>query len=597
MAAKMSPLIIGAPTIGPGSSPEPKTEPPQDPILSPPSHPHPFDDAQWDHSICAESALDTSSLDLIRVQTVAHNMYIGEMQKLRREIAKQEKQKRLLTQQQRILSYREKITREADEELQEKSRLLKEAFEQRVTEASTALDLRFAAEDQKRLAEVAKRNEQQQSVLKRQAEKAQLNSYLDQIQTAQKAIREGLDSYNAQLSDCSPDLRTALKERFDPSLSAAIPQRVEIRNPALEAAKWQEARQLVDGLVQLVVQELQTAARNAQMAKNAEIAAAAAAAAAQASKPQPLPPPPPPTPTPLLPSDTTDTPSDVVSLFISPLGQSTYNELEQFNRDYEASLAPLLTDPAHSKLVRNAKMLVRSSLSQVSKTTLDEVFGKICSLLSGNRVQMTARSSFSAADHPLGLRFCTWQLADTVIDDNFASQANMPEYAKVIVWLAHRFPDFARLVRFFLYRKYPTTVPYFIPKFRGQSSEEFLALRGYKAGEETELFLGRVAAITKLFATILKTPPREGETHLFGLQTGWQWLADVLNLEPEQKVTVMIVTKFLEEVGEHLHVAYGGQFKRLMAVLKGPYLTVLRQSQQDVSYVAQLELLLEEKGW
>lgn len=283
--------------------------------------------------------------------------------------------------------------------------------------------------------------------------------------------------------------------------------------------------------------------------------------------------------------------------FISSSAQVAYIELEQYNHQFMESLQPLLTDDGQKQFLRQGRTATVTLLSKITAPTLSPVFNDLCNLLSGQHVQVNKQLVFASSGHPLGQRYCTRMLADKIVEESYASRS-MPEYAKIIVWLSHRFPEFGMLVRYFFYKKYPTMVPYFIPKCRGQSAAEYRALRGYKSEEEgPELFLARVAAITKLYATVIITPARQGETHPLGLRTGWQWLVDVLNMEPEPTVPAMILTNFLEVAGKHLARAYGRQFKRVVQAIKGPYLARLREGQQDKSYVVQLELLLEKMRW
>lgn len=604
-AAKIARHIRGGVTIGPNSTWTPLDDTECEAIAEP------FNDSRWDHSADEEpdSNLDDSAdMILLTVQSVAHNMYMGEMERLRREIVKQDMRKREEARLRNAQAYREKITREVEAEYAEKSKIMMKAYDQRIRDGLAELQAKevlFAEEDRKRLEDLARQKETRNNVLSRRqaekAEKAKLNSYLDAIQLAQKQIRQVFTSYEEELAGLSASHRAQLKSSYDGRFRAALPPPSEVKISQAEVNKWQESQRALEELLSSLQDQIRSAHDATEAAKSP---VQAPAPPQQAAQPQQPPPPPaqqpsssqPPPPA-MDPNESGSDEPDLTS-YISATAQVLYNEVEQFGHQYLESIRPLTSDGAQKQFLLHGRMAAVTLLSKITLPTLSQNLDNLSSLLIGNPVQVNNKLVFASSGHPLGTRYCTRLLADKIVEESYAGKSTMPEYAKIIVWLSHRFPDFGLLVRFFFYKKFPTMVPYFIPKCRGQSSEEYRALRGYKGeDEDPELFLGRVATMTQLYATVIITPARQGETHVLGLKAGWQWIVDVLNMEPEPSVTAMVVTNFLEIAGKHLERAYGRQFKRLMVALKGPYIAKLRRNKQDVSYVGQLEVLIEKMRW
>lgn len=617
LAAQIAPHIRGGVTIGPNSTWKPLDDSDCVPADDPDPEPEPFNDSRWDHSMCGEPDpdLDTSSssaseMMLITVQSVAHNMYMGEMEKLRREIVKQDMQKREQARLKVAQAYRERITREIEAEFKEKSDIMLKAYQQRIQEGLDDLkakEVLFAEEDQKRLQDLARQKELRGNILKRQAEKAQMNSYLDGIQAAQKEIRQVFTRYEEELAGLSANVKAQLKSAYDGRLRAALPPPSEVKVSQAEVNKWQESQRALEELLKSLQEQIRISNEAEEAVARSHLQTPAQPQLAPQALPRQPPEQPTPPPPPAAAAAATLDPGQSVrgeaeetdlTSYISARAQAQYNEVEQFSHQHLESIRPLLSDATQKQFLLHGRMAAVTLLSKITLPTLSQNLDNLSSLLNGNRVQVNNKLMFASSDHPLGTRYCTRLLADKIVEESYAGKSTMPEYAKIIVWLSHRFPDFGLLVRFFFYKKFPTLVPYFIPKFRGQSSEEYRALRGYRGEDETtELFLGRVATMTKLYTTAMITPARKGETHFLGLKAGWQWIVDVLNMEPEPSVTAVIVTSFMEIAGKHLERAYGRQFKRLMVALKGPYMAKLKRNKQDVSYVGQLEVLLETMRW
>jgi hypothetical protein len=82
---------------------------------------------------------------------------------------------------------------------------------------------------------------------------------------------------------------------------------------------------------------------------------------------------------------------------------------------------------------------------------------------------------------------------------------------------------------------------------------------------------------------------------LLGLSKGWSFLAGVLNQKPAGAKTARILYQFLLLAGHRLALAYGRQFKKLMAYIVTVYVPMLQAmtnddvvDKQDVTLLANL---------
>lgn len=109
--------------------------------------------------------------------------------------------------------------------------------------------------------------------------------------------------------------------------------------------------------------------------------------------------------------------------------------------------------------------------------------------------------------------------------------------AAIIVALWNDYPDFGDLLLSHFYNACPFTVPVFLPKMVGQSTENYYKLMGYKYNEDGTIenhdqFLKRMSGLMRLYSSIFITPQRKGinMNNPWGLQNAWRWLAAVLNI-------------------------------------------------------------------
>lgn len=241
-------------------------------------------------------------------------------------------------------------------------------------------------------------------------------------------------------------------------------------------------------------------------------------------------------------------------------------------------------DPKTKKLkldLMKAAVIPVSQISTKSGSHLREIFEKLEKLLNGKTVQ-SGSASVSATHHPQGVPFVSYKLAEKFVKQGEEEVASHFEAAFPIaavasgVWEMH--PVVGELLLAHLHKKCPYSVPYCPQRKDGDTAEEHHRLLGYRVDdsgvEGEDSFLKRMSGMIRLYAAIIQIrwpySSKQGSAP-HGLNHGWRWLAQMLNLEPLADVTATLLFDFLEVCGNALMKQYQGQFWKLILLLKEEY--------------------------
>ncbi|XP_033627063.1 nucleoporin GLE1-like isoform X2 [Asterias rubens] len=149
--------------------------------------------------------------------------------------------------------------------------------------------------------------------------------------------------------------------------------------------------------------------------------------------------------------------------------------------------------------------------------------------------------------------------------------------AAVVVALWCDFPEIGELILAHFYLKCPFLVPYNITKGQQQSNEDYYKSLGYNYAsdgtiEKQDKYLKRMSGFMRLYAAIMVTQTvKNSSQHPYGIDHAWQWLARLLNLQPQPDITATMLFDFLEVCGNALAAVYGKQFFKLLQVLQTNY--------------------------
>jgi nucleoporin GLE1 len=232
--------------------------------------------------------------------------------------------------------------------------------------------------------------------------------------------------------------------------------------------------------------------------------------------------------------------------------------------------------------LRKAATIPVSQISGISGSKLKEVFDKLHSLLSGKPVQSGGRS-VSVTLNPQGLDFVQYKLAEKFVKQGEKEVASHHEAAFPIaavasgIWMLH--PKVGDLILAHLHKKCPYSVPFY-PAFKeGMALEDYQRMLGYQVVdskvERQESFLKRMSGMIRLYAAIIQLQwpyANRQEVHPHGLNHGWRWLAQILNMEPLSGVTATLLFDFLEVCGNALMKQNQVQFWKMILFIQEDYL-------------------------
>ncbi|XP_017283254.1 nucleoporin GLE1 [Kryptolebias marmoratus] len=248
---------------------------------------------------------------------------------------------------------------------------------------------------------------------------------------------------------------------------------------------------------------------------------------------------------------------------------------EQLNSPKDAQTKKLKLE------LQKAATIPVSQISTNSGSQLREIFDRIDKLLSGRAV-VSGGKSVSTSQHPQSLAFVSFKLAEKFVKQGEEEVASHHEAAFPIamvasgIWELH--PQVGDLILAHLHKKCPYAVPHYPPMKDGTPVEEYQRILGYRVddsgAEGQDSFLKRMSGMIRLYAALiqLKWPysSKQGSAP-HGLNHGWRWFAQMLNMEPLADITATLLFDFLEVCGNALIKQYQLQFWKLIVLLKEEY--------------------------
>ncbi|XP_019716550.1 mRNA export factor GLE1 [Hippocampus comes] len=255
--------------------------------------------------------------------------------------------------------------------------------------------------------------------------------------------------------------------------------------------------------------------------------------------------------------------------------------------------------------LQKAATIPISQISSNSGSRLREIFEKIDKLLSGHAV-VSGGKSISPSHHPQGLDFVYCKVAEKFVKQGEEEVASHHEAAFPIgvaasgIWQLH--PRFGDLFLAHLHKKCPYAVPHYPRMKDGTPVDEYQRILGYRVDdsgvEGQDSFLKRMSGMIRLYAAIIQLrwpfdSKHTSPTH--GLNHGWRWLAQMLNMEPIADITATLLLDFLEVCGHALLKSYQGQFWKVLLLLKEQYLPRIEAvtSSGQMGSVSRLRIFLE----
>lgn len=96
--------------------------------------------------------------------------------------------------------------------------------------------------------------------------------------------------------------------------------------------------------------------------------------------------------------------------------------------------------------------------------------------------------------------------------------------------------------------------------------------------EPQDQYLKRLSGLQRLYSAILITKQRrsqQNQPHPHGIENGWIWLSNFLNLEPLPEICATLLLEFIQVCGSELWQTYQRQFLKLLLALQQAYMVKL----------------------
>jgi len=340
------------------------------------------------------------------------------------------------------------------------------------------------------------------------------------------------------------------------------------------------------------------AAEEAEAAAQHEAALAAeeAAKAAAAPPPQPL--------EPKQPEASQSQEAQVVSHnqpsnLVTPV--AFYHEIMEFKTKFVQDIA----FPDHEKKIKTDLTLAISTslnaISSQSETHLNDKLSKLALLLAGQPITIKD-TQICAGQHRFGIKFCKALLAKKIVrqgEEVISSNAETAfPFASVALALWDMFPDFGKLLLAYFFEFCPYLAPFYPERTTGQSDKDYYQAMGYKyekeAIEKQDKYLKRMTGLSRLFAAIATSSKAPGSSglHPFGPKMIWQFIANLVNIEPKPDITATILLVVLEVSGHLMLAKYGAQFFKLLLGIKQTFLPRLEAVKTDGGPTVRLDNFL-----
>lgn len=284
---------------------------------------------------------------------------------------------------------------------------------------------------------------------------------------------------------------------------------------------------------------------------------------------------------------------DIMRQFVSRDALERYNNIMATYKQATETVKKLQEDDSMKKYRSACQFAVTipiNAISVVSADHLRDKFQKLFALLSGAVVKAN-NNDVSINQHPLGKLFCELLVAkklvnaaETIVTTNTARAEFAFSAVTVALW--QKFPEIGHYFLAYLYKECPYFVPYFIPQIEGQSDMDYMKSLGYRyqngSIEDQQQYLKRMGGTARLYAAVWITSPRRNETspNPHGLDHGWRWLCNILNLDPQPDICATLIYETLKVAGHAMIQTYGKQFFKLLFFMQRQYFPKLNQIDQ-----------------
>ncbi|KAH9423836.1 Nuclear pore complex nucleoporin component [Dermatophagoides pteronyssinus] len=234
------------------------------------------------------------------------------------------------------------------------------------------------------------------------------------------------------------------------------------------------------------------------------------------------------------------------------------------------NLCQQFQDNELKKPLRTALQLyVRSIINTISNISVEHLREKVSRLLNlfGQKYFEHRGKKIHISDTDYSYHFAI-NTAVRIILTVASKQQNISlKLAPVIIILWANVPMFGDIFLSHLYLHCPYVIPYFPTRTMNQNEIEYTIVCGYQLDkngqlEKEETFQSRMFSLMELYSSIIQCN-MPVEEHPHNIQYGWKWLAMILNDQPYDQLTALLLDAFLSMSSHKMLSIYGRQFLKL----------------------------------
>lgn len=227
------------------------------------------------------------------------------------------------------------------------------------------------------------------------------------------------------------------------------------------------------------------------------------------------------------------------------------SQLTQLAYVYRGDIATILGQISNAKKVVEEKISRLKQLIEKAKSDREEIFFYVLNAIS--------------------FKMC--EMAKLQISRNHQSAF---AYSTILYALTQAYPALLEVFLATINQLCPWTVPRIVHKKKGESENDYLKEQGYDFDPQTNQpistrdYAERMSGMIILYASFIQQPSIRFD-HPHGLEHGWNWVARLLNLPPNE-FTFVFLMDFLQICGHSLKIRYSVQFKKIIEVIQNHYL-------------------------
>lgn len=287
--------------------------------------------------------------------------------------------------------------------------------------------------------------------------------------------------------------------------------------------------------------------------------------------------------------------------------EERYQKLKAKMAEYEEIDSKLKSSksPELKKLVIHLSKAIGHPIASITGRSGSDVkrVARILTKIIKNNEVTVGNKTLSTKDNSFAIKFAENLMAKKLVLQAVQNSANFSSVfsiASVVISLWAECSDFGDLFLAHLQSKCMYTVPrYHTLTDTGGSNEDQWKAMGYEVSngeiEEDDKFLQRMSGLIRLYAAVIQSPLPPGVSkHPYGLAKGWQWIAELLNMNPRPDITTTILHNFLEVAGHEMMNFYKKQFEKILFVICHDFYPKLEAATKDKASLARLKLFLEK---